>query len=205
MFVEEKYTCPALLIYSGGFNILLYLLLNLGHHSVSQNVFNVWNIIIHTLSKNNKWTLTFQRCLHLLHLSDMPLKREKIMSLQHDFSTITTAITSSSLPVSYKLDTKWLIWLWNVSFLSDDGNATYYFTCVCIIVSVQVSMWMNVCGIISAESHTHTHTHTHTHSNRSRICKRLKKNRDAELFGFLAQVQCVWSSARCKLDSFKEL
>lgn len=47
---------------------------------------------------------------------------------------------------------------------------------------------------------------SHTHENESRrICKRLMKNRDAELFGCLTQVQCVWSFVCCKLDSFKEL
>lgn len=35
VFVKEKYTCPTLLIYSGGFNILLSVLLNSNHHLIS--------------------------------------------------------------------------------------------------------------------------------------------------------------------------
>lgn len=48
--------------------------------------------------------------------------------------------------------------IFNLSFVSVDVNASFYVHVFAFSLSVYVSMYMNVCGIILAESHTHRAT-----------------------------------------------
>ena len=87
---------------------------------------------------NPKWTLTFQHCWHLPLLSDTLLEKKESKYSYHIIFAPIILCQKKMIHLIFK-------------FSFCDQWRTVEFICI-----VQV---INVCCIVSAESHTHTHAH----------------------------------------------
>ena len=131
---------------------------------------------------NNEGTLTFQRCSHLLHLSDMPLKRKR----ENECPTVTSVDTAISIYAIVTQGQHTIIHLILNHRPGEWWQQRFFFF---LRVSVRPNLgWV-------------TQTATGAGGGYVRgLWRTERQSSEVVWLGFSG----FWSFVRCKLDSFKE-